>query len=40
MLKALKVVGKEAAIVTGIAVVLSALITGGLFWAAKNSGWV
>ena len=40
MLRALKVIGKEAAIVTGIAVVIGVLFSGGLYWAAKNSGWV
>ena len=40
MLKVLKVVGKEVVTVTTIAVVMGVLITGGLYWAAKNSGWV
>ena len=40
MLKALKIVGKEVVTVTTLAVVMGVLITGGLFWAAKNSGWV
>jgi len=40
MLKALKIVGKEVVTVTTLAVVTGVLITGGLYWAAKNSGWV